>query len=173
MKDSLAPMESLERLRAYVLAALVPVFVDGATGCETTARVAAEALLDEYNAATPKELQLAAQIIAANWAALACLGAASAKHLSVKEMLRWQGDALALHRTSEKTTKALQARRKQRATTPKAMTDANTTWDEGVFQRAINQALEKLTDANAKIAAYMDSFKPVAQRPTPDVSIEE
>lgn len=173
MKDTTGPIHSLERLRAYALAALVPFFVDGAAGCETAARLAAEALLDEYQAATPRELQLSAQIIASNLATLACLGAASAQNLSVRETLRLRNDALALHRKSEKATKALQARRKQRATDPKAMTLAHTRWDEGGFQLTINQALDKLTDANAKIAAYMDSLQPGVQKPKPDVSITE
>jgi hypothetical protein len=42
------------------------------------------------------------------------------------------------------------------------MTLANTRWDEGVFQLTINQALEKLTDANAKLAAYMATLEPAA-----------
>ena len=172
MKDTVDPMYSLERLRPYAAAALMPFVIEGARGCETTARLTAESLLQGYQPATPKELQLAAQIIASGWATLALLSAASvAKHKSVDEMLRLQRDALKLHRAEEKATKALEARRKQRAKTPQAMTAAHRSWEEGVFQLVLNQALDKHTDATARVAAYVASLKPVVQKPKPDVSI--
>jgi hypothetical protein len=165
-------IQSPERLRAQAVAALVPFFVDGLTGDETNARLAAEGLLDGYNAATPKELQLSTQIIALGWAAMACLRAAVAvKNLSIDNVLRLQDHAIALDRSSQKATKALEARRKERAKNPKAMLPENTKWDEGVFQLTINQALEKLTDANAMVAAYMATLAPVAQKPKPKLPI--
>jgi hypothetical protein len=162
MKNNHAgPIQSPERLRAEAIAALVPFFADGSSNDETAARVAAEAVLDDYGAATPKELQLSTQIIALGWASMACLRAAvAAKHLSTNDVLRLQDNAIALDRSSQKATKALEARRKERAKNPKAMTEENIRWDEGVFQLVINQALEKLTDANAKLAAYMATWAP-------------
>ena len=172
MKDTAGPMYSLERLRAYAAATLVPFFIDGAKGCETTARLTAERLLHGYQALTPKELQLSAQIIASGWATLALLSAASVAK-PVNEMLRLQREALKLHRAEEKATKALAARRKQRETNPQGMTAAHTKWEEGVFQRELNQALDKHADANVRVAAYIASLKPVVQNPKPDVSITE
>ncbi|MEA2740061.1 MAG: hypothetical protein QOH05_3368 [Acetobacteraceae bacterium] len=126
----------------------------------------AEGLLDDYNAGTPKELQLSTQIIALGWAAMACLRTAvAAKNLSMEDVLRLQDSAIALDRSSQKATRALEARRKERMTNPKAMTVENTKWDEGVFQLTINQALETLTDANAGLTAYMNAPAPVVQRP--------
>ena len=174
MKDHLGPTQSLERLRAYAAAALAPFFTGTATGCVTTARLAAEGMLNDYQAATPNELQLSVEIIASSMATLACLSAASvAKHESIDEMLRLQRDALRLNRASDKATKVLQARRKQRATNPNAVAAAHTQWDEGLFQRAINQALDKTTAANARVEAYMASLKPVANTPEPDASITD
>jgi hypothetical protein len=158
-----ADHQSPERLRAQAIAALVPFFTDGSGSDEKTARVAAESLLDEYQAGTPKELQLSTQVIALGWAALACLRTAvAAKNLSIDDILDLQDNAIALDRSSQKASKALQARRRERTKHPHSMTLANTRWDEGVFQLTINQALEKLTDANAKLAAYMATLAPAA-----------
>jgi hypothetical protein len=163
MSDATGSIQSPERLRRHAVATLVPFFVDSPDSDPMAARLAAEAMLDGYNASTPKELQLSTQIIALGWAAMACLRAAvAAKNLSSDDVLRLQDNAIALDRSSQKATKALDARRKERAKKPKASTAADMRWDEGVFQLAINQALEKLTDANAKLAAYMASLSPGA-----------
>jgi hypothetical protein len=169
MNDTQGPMQSPEHRRAQAIAALVPFFVDGRNGDETAARHAAETLLDDYEAATPRELQLSAQIIALGWSAMACLRAAvAARNLSTKEVLQLQDNAIGLDHSSRKATKALEARRKERARNPNGLAPENTRWDEGVFQLAINQSLEKLTDANAKLAAYMATLAPVvAPNPKP------
>jgi hypothetical protein len=144
-----------------VIAALVPFFVTAGSNDETTARVVAEGVLDEYHAATPKELQLSAEIIAASWASLACLSAGMVvKDSSLEAMMRFQDHALKLDRSSQKATKMLEARRKERAKNPAGMAEENTRWDEGAFQLAINQALEKLHEANAKLAVYMAALMP-------------
>ena len=176
MSTQAGSIQSPERLRAQAIAALVPFFADGPTGNEKTAPLAAEVLLDDYDAATPKELQLSTQIIALGWAAMACLRAAlAAKNLSVNEMARLQDNAIALDRASQKATKALDARRRERAKNPQAMTAEHTRWDEGAFQLTINQALEKLMDANASLAAYMaTSEPPTARKPKlPILSAEQ
>ncbi|WP_428493542.1 hypothetical protein [Rhodopila sp.] len=174
MKEATNPTESTERMRVYASAALSPFFTSAANGCETAAQKSADSLLQDYRAATPKEIQLSAQIIAAGLATLACLSAASvAKHDSINEMLRLQREALKLHRVSDKATKMLEARKKQRTTNPKTLATAQTKWDEGTFQLAINQALDKFNDSNARVAAYMDSLRTNAQTARPDTSISE
>ena len=174
MSDPAGSMKFPERLRDQAIAALVPFFMDGPTSDVKTARLAAEGILDDYKAATPKELQRATQIVALGWVALGCLRtAAAAKNLSTNEMLDMQDSAIALNRSFMKATKALDARRKERAKNPRAMTVENTKWDEGVFQLAINQALDKLTYANAKLAAYMATLAPVEQKPKLDFLFAE
>src|SRR5271165_7662013 len=69
----------------------------------------------------------------------------------------------ALHRSSHRATKALEARRKDRANNPRALTPENSRWDEGAFQLAINQAMDKLQHANAKLAGFMPAK--VEQKP--------
>ena len=167
MSNPIGPMQSPQRLRAQAIAALVPFLADGSDSNEDTARLAAAALLDDYEVGTPKELQLSTQIIANGWAAMACLRTAmAAKNLSLDQMLQLQDHAIALDRTSQKWTKILEARRKERAKHPKSMTVENTKWDEGAFQLAINPALERLMDANEKLAVYMDTLaSPVAKQP--------
>jgi hypothetical protein len=171
MSDAAGSIQSPERLRRHAIASLVPFFIDGPASNPVTARLAAEAMLDSYAATTPKELQLSTQIVALGWAAMACLRAAvAAKDLSMDDVLRLQDHAIALDRSSQKATKALDARRKERAKKPKAMTSENMRWDEGAFQLTINQALDKLTDANAKLATYMASLSvtpaPAAEKPS-------
>ena len=154
---------SQRRLRDEAVAALLPFFSDGAVGDEQTTRIVVEGLLDDYKAATPKELQLSAQIIALGWASLACVSASMAvRDQSLDEMLRLQGYALALDRLSQKSTKALEARRKERARNPGGMVPENMQWDEGAFQSAIGQAAERTVEAKAKLAAFMATLTPAA-----------
>jgi hypothetical protein len=166
MTNPLSP----ERLRDHAIASLVPFFIDGSGTDDKAARMAAAALLDEYSAGTPRELQLSAQIIALCWASLACLRTAvAAQTLPVMERLGLQDTAIALDRSSQKATKALNARRKEREKNPRAMTAANTKWDEGVFQLAVNQALDALNDANTRLAAYMRAIAASAAPVAPPV----
>lgn len=165
MSDTASSIQSPERLHAQAIAALVPFFVDGPTRDLKAARRAAEGLLSDYRAGTPKELQLATQIVALGWAALACLRAAAAvKNLSIDEMLDLQDDAILLNRLALKATKALEARQKERAKNPRSVILENTKWDEGAFQLAVNQALDKYNDANTKLAAYMGTLEPAVSR---------
>jgi hypothetical protein len=162
------PGISQQSLRNEAVAALVPFFIDGAAGDELTARIVAEGLLDNYKAATPKELQLSAQIIALGWASLACVSASMAvRGQSLEEMLRLQGYAIALDRLSQKSTQALEARRKERARNPGGMAPENTLWDEGAFQLAIGQAAARMSEAKAKLAAFMATLAPA---PAPKLS---
>jgi hypothetical protein len=170
MTDPSCSTTSPTCLRDQAIAALVPFFVDGHAGDASTAHVVAEGLLDDYKAATPKELQLSAQIIALGWASLACVSASMVvKDQSLEEMLHLQGHAIALDRLSQNAIKALGARRRERASNPGGMTPESTAWDEGAFRMAISQAMEKMTEANAKLAVFMATLKPPLP-PGPKVS---
>ena len=89
MSQDADPMQSPQRLRAHAIATLVPFFADGSAGDEQNARVAAAGLLNDYNAATPKELQLSTQIIALGWAAMACLRTAVAVCKAFAPVANW------------------------------------------------------------------------------------
>lgn len=170
----MSDLQSPERLREHAIAALVPFFLEGPTSDVSAARAAAAGILDDYRTVTSKELQLAAQIIALAWASLACLRTAvAAKNLSIVEVLDLQDNAISLDRGCQKATKALETRRKERTKNPRALTVQNTRWDEGAFQLAINQALDKLNDANARLAAYMETLVPVAPKPKLDLLFPE
>ena len=171
MSDAVRLIQTPQRLRDQAIAALVPFFIDGPSSDLGTIRVAVASILDGYDAATPKELQLVTEIIAYGWAALACLRTAmAAKNLSVDDVLRLQNHAIALDRSSQKATRLLEARQKERARNWQAMPPEKIQWDEGGFQLAINQAQEKLNNANAKLAAYMATLTPVAP-PTAKMAI--
>jgi hypothetical protein len=151
-----------QRLHDEAVAALVPFFINGTVGDKLTARIVAEGLLDDYKAATPKELQLSAQIIALGWASLACVSASMAvRDQSQDDMLRLQDFAVALDRLSHKSAKALEARRKERARDPGAMPPENTLWDEDAFQSVIGQATERMLEAKAKLAAFVAALTPI------------
>ncbi len=154
------------------LAALVPFILTDPNGDPAAARDAAKAMLDCYKAATPKELQLATELVAYGWASLAYLGAASAvRKTSIDEMLDWQDAAIALHRLSTKTDKALEIFRKERAKNPKAMTVASTRWDEGGFQLRMNRTLEKVMLAQTKTATFMAAMAPPSAKLVPVAAV--
>jgi hypothetical protein len=161
MSDAAGSIQIPERLRDQATAALVPLFVDGPSSDVAAARAAAASVLAGFNAATPKELQLATQIIAFGWASIACLRTAmAAKNLSIDEVLLLQTHAIGLDRSARKATKVLDAQRKQKAIAPE-----DRQWDDNAFRLAINQAMEKLNDANAKLAAYMATLAPIETKP--------
>ena len=149
-------------LRDQAAAALAPFFMTGADGDTDLARAAAAALLDGYHAMTPKELQLSAQSVAFGFAALACLSAAAmVRDRDVDIMLDLQDSAIALNSLAQKSTKALDARRRERERAPHLMSAENTQWDNAGFQAAIGRALEKLLYANARMPATCQ-VRPVA-----------
>jgi hypothetical protein len=148
------------RLRQQAITALIPFFTDAGTD-PTLARGVARDILEDYHPATPKELQLAAQIIALGFAALACLSAAmTVKEGPLNEMLRLQKYAIALDRASQKATRALEARRRERSRQPQKMTPENTAWDDGVFQSAIRLALDRMSEANVRLATVAATPEP-------------
>jgi uncharacterized protein involved in outer membrane biogenesis len=153
--------QSTERPQQRAVAALMPFFLDGAGHNVAAARLAIIELLDDYQPATPQEIQLAAQIVALTWAAITCLrSGVAATNLSMQEVLNLQNSAIALERSSEKTAKTLAARQQQRAIDPRAMTAENIDWDEGMFQLVINQALDKMNDARVKLAISAPTLLP-------------
>jgi hypothetical protein len=124
--------------------ALVPFFLEGADGDLEAARNAAAATLDGYRPSTGRELQLAAQIVAASLAALACLRSAVAgTDLAVSDLLSLQESALLLDRAARKATKAMEALRDGEVTD-------GTDWDDAAFVRAISKALVKQRLAEGK-----------------------
>ena len=168
MGDTAGSTLSLAHRYDQALAALVPFFLNDPNGDAAVAREAAKSVLDCYQAVTPKELQLATEVVAYGWASLACLSAGSAvKDVSIDEMLDWQDSAIKLNRLCMKSTKALEMRQKERTKNPKAMTPENTRWDEGAFQLGMNRALEKVMLAHSKLAAFMAAMAPVAPKPVP------
>jgi hypothetical protein len=163
-------LEPSPRLREQTAAALAPFFMDGTDGDADLASAAAAAMLEDYHAMTPKELQLAAQIVAFSFAALACLGAAATVgRQDLDIMLDLQDSAIALNKLSEKSTKALETRQRERVRTPHLMSPQTTLWDNGGFQTAIGRALEKFLYANSKIPAFAaPEPAPVAATPKLD-----
>ena len=156
------------RLREQTATVLAPFFMIEGQNDLGPARDAAAALLDEYKAMTPKDLQLAAQIVAFDFAVLACLGASmTVGKQDLDAMLDLQDSALALDRLSEKSTKALNARRRERAKAPHLMSRANTEWDNAGFQAAIGRAMEKMLYANSKMTGLLNAA------PTPQPPVEK
>lgn len=144
--------KALQQYREQAASALAPFFLEGAHGDRSSAQSAAGTMLDSYNPVTPKEWQLAAQIVAYGFAALACLGSALAvKNLPIQELLDLQDAALALDRLAQKCTKDLEARRRERARTPLAMTPQNMQWDDAGFKAAMSKALAKMEHAASKM----------------------
>lgn len=141
MSDQAPALFEETRCRAYAIAALVPFFT--ADAGEATAEAIATELLDEYQATAPRQIQLAAEVIALGWATLACLGASATMGLEPMAMLALQDEALRLERMTRRANKALEASRKGTA--------AETGWDEGAFQLTINRAMEAMGRANRRL----------------------
>lgn len=157
----------LQHFRQRAALALAPFFLEGTHGDSLAAQEAAATVLDDYYPADPKEMQLAAEIVAASFATLACLRSAVAgQNLPVTEILKLQGTALALERTSRKATKALEMSRKRRqATVPLRKSDPSTQWNEDAFKIAIDKALAQAKLADAKIPELLPPPVPVRQKP--------
>src|ERR1700759_1435882 len=165
MSDLQPSVQPLQRLRDQAIAALVPFFLDSPSSDAMAARLVIAALLDDYHPATAKELELATQIVALSWAALGCLRTAvAAKNLSIEQVLDLQVGAIELDRSCQKASRALESRRRERDENPREMTPEQTNWDEGAFQLEINQAFNKMADANAKFANYLATLAPVEPR---------
>ena len=165
MTNLAGSMQSSKRLWARAIAALLQFFLQAPGSGDAGARQAVEAMLKDYDAVTPKELQLATQIIALTWSSLACLGtAASVRALSAEETQDLRDSAAALNALYVKSANALTARRNERAKTPNAPAHESQQWDEGAFQLIINQAVDKYNTAMARRALAISNVKPRVSR---------
>ena len=158
--------DPLRRLRRHAVTALRPFFAGDAADSDSVMAATIERSLDDYQPKTPRELQLAAQTVGYTLASLACLRTGNVtQKVSLREMMDWHDLALKLNAVSVKYTRALQLRRRERKANPDALTQANTQWNEGEFQLAINQAQDRLSAANARFAACMPALAPKPPAP--------
>jgi hypothetical protein len=99
-----------------VIGHLAVLFLSGAAGNTDGAREAARQMLAAYNAETPEELSLAAEIISLQFHALQALSDAAAPDLSMNRIIRLRGSAVSLSRESHKAQRKLdQLQRTRRA----------------------------------------------------------
>jgi hypothetical protein len=90
-----------------VIGRLALLFLTGACGDMTAAHYAASQMLAAYNAETPDELGLAAEIVSLQLHTLEALGDASDPELSLNKVLRLRGGAVSLSRESHKARRKL------------------------------------------------------------------
>jgi hypothetical protein len=90
-----------------ILSRLALLFLIGAAGDPATARQAAAEMLAAYNAETPEELSLAAEIISFSLHALEALSQAADADMSLNRTLRLRGSAVSLSRESHKCQRKL------------------------------------------------------------------
>ena len=108
-----------------VLGSLAPLFLTGANGDLPTARHAAAQILAAYDAETPDELSLAAQIISFGFEALTALSQAANPDLPLTRVLRLRGSAVSLSREGHKARRKLdQLQRGRRIGVPAQPADA-------------------------------------------------
>jgi hypothetical protein len=151
---------ALSHFREQAAWALAPFFLEGTQGDEEKAQEAAGTMLDDYKPATPKELQLSAQIVAYGFASLACLRSVmAAKNLPIKDVLDLQDAALALDRFAQKSTKDLLARQRERVKAPHMLTPEKTRWDEAGFADAMSKAMAKMRLADSKIPELVTTVR--------------
>jgi hypothetical protein len=99
-----------------VIGRLALLFLTGACGDMVAARYAASQMLAAYNAETPDELGLAAEIVSLQMHTLEALSDASDPELSLNKVLRLRGGAVSLSRESHKARRTLdQLQRARRA----------------------------------------------------------
>jgi hypothetical protein len=99
-----------------IIGRLAVLFLTGACGDMIAAHYAASQMLAAYNAATPDELGLAAEIVSLQMHTLEALGYASDRELSLNQILRLRGGAVSLSRASHKARRELeQLQRARRA----------------------------------------------------------
>ncbi len=157
-----------DRVQEWVVAQICPFFLGGASDNPTLATQAARQMLISYNAATGKELQLAAQVVVFGIAALDCLCCSmTERDMPVQLLLQIQGNAVRLNGMGEKSRKALEAKQRERQK-GQAATAAAAQLDEAEFQAAIGKARQMVAFARTKLEAHrvskaLASDAPVAQ----------
>jgi hypothetical protein len=105
-----------------VIGHIAVLFLSGAAGNPDAAREAARQMLAAYNAETPEELGLAAEIISMQFHALEALSHAAAPDLSLNRIIRLRGSAVSLSRESHKAQRKLdQLQRARRAGTTQSV----------------------------------------------------
>jgi hypothetical protein len=90
-----------------VIGRLAPLFLLGASGIMAAAQEAARQMLAAYNAETPDELTLAAEIVSLQLHTLEALSYASDPDLALNKILRLRGSAVSLSRESHKAQRKL------------------------------------------------------------------
>jgi hypothetical protein len=110
---------SLPAILDTVLGRLALLFLTGAGGDLAAARHAASQMLAAYNAESPNELRLAAEIMSFGFHALEALSQAAAPDLPLTKILRLRGSAVSLSREAHKAQRKLdQLQRDRRAGIP-------------------------------------------------------
>lgn len=156
------PSPGDSELHEQVVSHITPFFLDDASDDPVPAMEAARQTLVCYNAATGKELQLSAQIVAFSMASLDCLRCSmTERDMSIDDLLRIQGHAIALNGLAEKSRKALEARQRDRQR-GQAATQATVQLDEAEFRAAIDKALRMVTFARAKLTAHQAGRPPAS-----------
>lgn len=152
MRESVDQMLCTKWLRGHALATLTPFLMQAPSDNEEDARLAAKDLLDFYQPATPRELQLAAQAAALSWASLALLGTGfRAARLSGALMAEIHEAALSMDVLATEQGKALKAQRRQRARNVRRIRPEDLRWDEGEFQLVMNRTFDTVTAAQARV----------------------
>jgi hypothetical protein len=99
-----------------LIAPLALLFLAGACGDIAAARFAASQMLSAFNAETPDELGLAAEVVSLQMHVLKALGDSSEPDLSLNQILRLRGGAVSLSRASHSARHELeQLQRARRA----------------------------------------------------------
>jgi hypothetical protein len=91
-----------------VIGGLALLFLTGACGDMIAAHYAASQMLAAYNAETPDELGLAAEIVSLQMHTLKALSDSSDPELSLNKILRLRGGAVSLSRESHKARRKLE-----------------------------------------------------------------
>jgi hypothetical protein len=99
-----------------VIGRLALLFLTGACGDMIAARYAASQMLAAYNAETPDELGLAAEIVSLQFHTLEALSYASDPDLPLNKILRLRGGAVSLSRESHKARRRLDQLQRARRT---------------------------------------------------------
>jgi hypothetical protein len=103
--------------REQVLRSLAPFFLETSDGDPARAQAAAAGMLAGFQVSGTEELQLAAQIIAFGFAAVASASrSVTDQDLNDAAQLRFRGNAITMGRAGEQCRRALERRRKARAT---------------------------------------------------------
>jgi hypothetical protein len=112
------PLQPAEILINLIVTLLTPMFLTGAGGDLTYARMAAFETIQAYRAETNADLIVAAKIIAFGLAALGSLCLSMADDLPISMVLRLRANANACSRSEEKNRRALQQTRFESETAP-------------------------------------------------------